>query len=185
MADPFTGEIRIFGFNYPPENWAFCNGQMIQVQQNPALYSIIGMTYGGNVAQQVFALPNLQGRTPMGTGNGPGLTPRNAGDSPGEPTVTLTQTTLPAHSHAMNAFHASSNADLVAAPSASARLSVEERELPAPITPLKAYSNTAPNTTMAPQAASPAGGGLPHPNAQPYQVFNFCICLYGVYPSKP
>lgn len=186
MADAYIGEIRAFGFNYAPEDWAFCNGQLLNIAQYSALFSLLGITFGGD-GSRTFGVPNLQARALMGTGMGPGLTARNLGDTPGAPTVTLAASQMPPHNHTLNAVFPASTGLLVSEPTAGARLSYEDRLSPAPITVLYAYSNTAaPNTTLAPQSVSPSAETTgPHVNTQPYQVLNFCICLNGNWPPQP
>lgn len=169
MADPFVAEIRIFPFNFPPKGWAWCNGQLLPLSQNTALFSLLGTTYGGD-GKSNFALPNLQGSVPMHPGQGPGLSLHDLGETGGSQTVTLLQSEMPAHSHVLRAV----NDDGLS-------------ETPVNNTPAKNkfYDNTAqPTTIMSPQALSPAGGSLPHNNMQPYLTFNFNIALQGVFPPR-
>jgi microcystin-dependent protein len=172
MADPFVAEIRIFGFNFAPTGWAQCNGQLFPISQNTALFSLLGTTYGGD-GKSTFALPNVQGNAPMHPGQGPGLSLHDLGETGGSDFVTLLESEMPAHSHALRA--SLDDADLA---------------IPAPTRSLaKASSNlylaANPNTQMAPEALTPAGGSLPHNNLMPYLVLNFCIALQGVFPSRP
>ncbi|HLE63674.1 MAG TPA: tail fiber protein [Pyrinomonadaceae bacterium] len=174
MADPFVAEIRIFGFNFAPRGWALCDGQLMPISQNTALFSLLGTTYGGD-GKSTFALPNLQGSAPMHPGQGPGLSLYDLGQSGGSETVTLLQSEIPAHAHALRV--ASDEGDLNA---------------PSPIRSLArsnggfAYQATT-NTNLTPmafQALAPAGGGLPHNNMQPYLTLSFNIALQGVFPPR-
>ena len=172
MADPFVAEIRIFGFNFAPTGWAFCNGQLLPLSQNTALFSLLGTTYGGD-GKSTFALPDLQGSAPMHPGQGPGLSLHDLGETGGSETVTLLQSEIPAHSHSMRAATQDPADVKLVNPTASFGLSQEG--------PL--YQDTQ-NTTLAPQALPPAGGSLPHTNMMPYLVLNFCIALQGVFPPR-
>lgn len=168
MSEPFIGEIQIFGFNFSPRGWAFCNGATLPIAQNTALFSLLGVTYGGN-GQTTFQLPNLAARTPIGQGQGPGLTPRASGEVTGAPSVTLTVGQLPAHSHPQAVHTANAN---TGTPSSAVTPAV---------TTSAAYGSAASMVAM----NDSVGGGQPHPNEQPYLGLNFCIALQGVYPSFP
>ncbi|WP_224240286.1 phage tail protein [Hyalangium gracile] len=175
MSEPYIGEIRMFAGNFAPRGWAFCNGQLLSIAQNSALFSLLGTTYGGN-GQTTFALPNLQGRVPMHWGTGPGLTPRTLGESSGSESVTLISTQMPAHTHSL---HASGTQGDQFTP---------EGHVPAMLInstgqPENAYSATI-NTTMNAAAIGAAGGNQPHNNMQPYQCVSFIIALQGIYPSR-
>jgi microcystin-dependent protein len=172
MADPFVAEIRIFGFNFAPTGWAFCDGQLLPLSQNTALFSLLGTTYGGD-GKSTFALPDLQGSVPMHPGQGPGLSLHDLGETGGSETVTLLQSEIPAHSHSMRAASQDPADVKLVNPNASFGLSQEG--------PL--YQDTQ-NTTLAPQALSPAGGDLPHNNMMQYLTLNFCIALQGVFPPR-
>ena len=163
MGTPYIGEIRILSFNFPPKGWAFCNGQLLPINQNQALFSILGTTYGGN-GQTNFALPNLQGRVPVHVGNGIVL-----GQSSGESTHTLITTEMPAHSHTP------------AGSSTPANLGVPTGNLWT--TGNAAYNPTA-NTSMNPASILNIGGGQPHENMSPYLTLNICIALQGIFPSQ-
>jgi microcystin-dependent protein len=169
--DPFVAEIRIFPFNFAPRGWAFCNGQLLPLSQNTALFSLLGTTYGGN-GQTTFGLPNLQGSVPMHKGQGPGLSQHSLGEISGSETVTLLQTEIPAHTHTLRALL--DDADL-AIPTAGRSLGKATSNL---------YAAVAPNTQMAFEALAPAGGSLPHNNLMPYLTLNFCIALQGVFPPR-
>ena len=174
MSDAFVAEIRIFPFNFPPRGWSFCNGQLLPISQNTALFSLLGTTYGGD-GKSTFALPNLQGNAPMQPGQGPGLSLRDLGEMSGVDNVTLLASEIPVHTHALRA---SSDAGDLFAPSASTSL--------AGSTGASAYQpSNASAVQMAPQALPPAGGSLPHNNMQPYLTLNFCIARQGIFPQRP
>ncbi|MCC6189126.1 MAG: phage tail protein [Anaerolineales bacterium] len=175
MADPFVAEIRIFPFNFAPTGWAFCDGQLLPLSQNIALFSLLGTTYGGN-GESNFALPDLQGRAPMHPGQGPGLSLHDLGETGGSHTVTLLESDIPAHTHTVIA---AVNPALLAVPSANVGLARSRT--------VSAYQTTTNSdlTTLAPEALAPAGGGLPHNNLMPYLTVNFCIALQGVFPPRP
>ena len=174
MADPFVAEIRIFPFNFAPRGWALCNGQLLPISQNTALFSLLGTTYGGN-GQTNFALPDLQGRAPMHPGQGPGLSLHDLGETGGSDTVTLLATELPLHAHGLQG-----NPDFA------------DVQVPGPARVLARSQNASAYTTpgskplvqLAPQGLSPAGGSFPHNNLQPYLVLTFCIALQGVFPPR-
>ncbi len=177
MADPFVGEIRALPYTFVPQGWARCDGQSLPVNQNQVLYAVIGNQFGGNNGN--FRLPNLQARTPMGIGSGPGLTPRNMADNGGAATISLTIPQLPAHQHSCNgnAFAGSSDT-----PSNSAEFGGE--------TDPKFFlykENPATNSLvpLAPQALTPSGGNLAHENQQPWLALQFCIALDGTFPVRP
>lgn len=171
MPAPFVGEIRIFAGNFAPTGWAFCNGQLLPISQNTALFSILGTTYGGD-GRSTFALPDLQGRVPMQPGQGLGLTPRLLGEKLGSETHTLTVPEVPAHTHALSANSGNGNDD---APGGR----VMARS-PAGIPQFAA----APDAVMSAGAVAAAGGGQPHNNMQPYLALNFIICLSGIFPPR-
>ena len=174
MSDQFVAEIRIFPFNFPPTGWAFCDGQIMPISQNTALFSLLGTTYGGD-GKSTFALPNLQGSAPMQPGQGQGLSLRDLGEQSGAESITLLTTEIPVHTHGLRADN----------------LDPADLNAPAPNRCLAqssgvfAYQPSNANaTTMAPQALPPAGGGLPHNNMQPYLTLNFNIALQGVFPPR-
>jgi len=170
--DPFVAEIRIFPFNFAPRGWAWCDGQLLPLSQNTALFSLLGTTYGGN-GKSNFALPDLQGRAPMHPGQGPGLSLHDLGETGGSETVTLLESEIPAHAHAL-------------------RASLDDGDLTIPTpgrvlaksTGQNIYSATATLNAMAPEGLAPAGGDQPHNNMQPYLTFYFCIALQGVFPPR-
>ena len=164
MAEPFLSEIRIFSFNFPPKGWAFCNGQLLPINQNQALFSLLGTTYGGN-GQTNFALPNLQGQVPIHTGSGHTL-----GERAGSSSVTLTQQQLPQHIHFAQASNTAGDV-----PSGTGNvLAASDVQIYSPVGTL---------TTIQPGSISNVGGSQPHTNMMPYMVLNFCIALQGIFPS--
>jgi len=171
--DPFVAEIRIFPFNFAPKGWAWCDGQLMPLSQNTALFSLLGTTYGGD-GKSNFALPDLQGRAPMHPGQGPGLSLHDLGETGGSETVTLLESEIPAHSHAIMT-HAQDPADL-GSPTPNRALARTNRGF--------GYTAAAAVTSMSDQVIAPAGGDQPHNNLQPYLTFYFCIALQGVYPPR-
>jgi microcystin-dependent protein len=173
MADPFVAEIRIFPFNFAPTGWATCDGQILPISQNTALFSLLGTTYGGN-GQSTYALPNMQGNAPMHPGQGPGLSLHDLGETSGTQFVTLLQSEIPAHSHSLGAvggFNGTNNDPTDGVPAKG-----DAGLLP--------YTPAGPLITMAFEAIAPAGGGLPHNNMMPFLTLNFCIALQGVFPPR-
>jgi len=168
-VDPFVAEIRIFPFNFAPRGWAWCDGQLLPLSQNTALFSLLGTTYGGD-GKSNFALPDLQGRSAMHPGQGPGLSLHDLGETGGSETVSLLESEIPSHSHSMSMSVRPSD-DLNPA-------------LLALGTGNNIYATPANFVTMAPEALAPAGGDQPHNNLQPYLTFYFCIALQGVYPPR-
>jgi len=173
MADPFVAEIRIFPFNFSPRGWAWCDGQLMPLSQNTALFSLLGTTYGGN-GKSNFALPDLQGRAPMHPGQGPGLSLHDLGETGGSETVTLLESEIPAHSHALRA--SSDDGDLKAP--------ANTRVLGRSTNGFLYQSSASGLQSMSDQALAPAGGDQPHNNLQPYLTFYFCIALQGVFPPR-
>jgi microcystin-dependent protein len=178
MSQPFVGEIRCFGFQFAPVNWAFCNGQLLPISEFDVLYAVIGTTYGGD-GQSTFALPNLQGAVPMHWGNGVGGFNTQIGQVQGSTIVTLTQAQMPQHRHAITtAVVAPGGApERTATPSASTNIGTSD--------PDGLYKSTPTlDAAFAPAAIGSAGGSQPHDNMQPYLALNFCISLFGVFPSR-
>ena len=171
VSEPFVGEIRMFGFNFPPQGWAFCDGQLLSISQNAALFSLLGTTYGGD-GESTFALPDLRSRVPVSLGQGEGLSSYAEGQAGGTETVTLGSAQMPAHTHAVSAS---------SSPAASERpagrvlaRSPDHSYIPEPDT----------DTVMNAKMIGEAGNSQPHDNIQPYLVLNFCIALQGVFPAR-
>ncbi|WP_375445358.1 phage tail protein [uncultured Fibrella sp.] len=178
--EPFIGQICLFGFNFAPKNWAFCNGQLMSIAQNSALFALLGTTYGGD-GVNTFALPDLRGRAALHFGSGPGLTPRQMGESSGSENVTLLSSQMPVHNHllmvsAQIGTEASPTGNVVATP-------IGTVDTDGTNVSVKAYNPT-PNSTAYPQAIGMAGSGQSHQNMQPYLVMNYCIALTGIFPSR-
>jgi microcystin-dependent protein len=167
---PYVGQISMFGGNFAPRNWALCNGQLMAISQNQALFAILGTTYGGD-GVTTFGLPNMQGRVPLHWGTGQGLTPRVLGEMSGSESVTLIGNQMPIHNHLVNAGNEDAdvknpNGAYLAAPTAAI------------------YTAAAPNVQMNPQMVGNAGGNQPHNNMQPYLAVTFIIALFGIFPSR-
>ena len=174
MSNPYIGEVRIFGFNFAPRGWAQCNGQLLSISQNTALFSILGTYYGGN-GQSTFGLPNFEGSVALGQGSGAGLQTYSLGESAGSQSVTVLMSEMPSHTHTMQGL--------------------EGRGLTAHATPVagdalitssggSAYAPGSPNVQMLPQSVTVAGGSQPHNNMMPSLVLNYCICMQGVFPAR-
>jgi len=174
MADPFVAEIRIFPFNFAPRGWAFCNGQIMPISQNTALFSLLGTTYGGD-GRSNFALPNLQGSSLIAPGQGPGLSLHDLGETGGTESVTLIQSEIPSHTHQIQAVDSLGTVN-----SPEGALWARPRYGRATE---KAFSTVAGPVQDA-AAISPTGGDLPHNNMPPYLVLNFCIALQGIFPPR-
>jgi microcystin-dependent protein len=171
MAEPFLAEIRIFGFNFPPKGWAFCNGQLLPINQNQPLFSLLGTVYGGN-GQTNFALPNLRGRAPNHFGGG-----LNLGEAAGSSSVTLNISQLPQHPHTINSNTCIGGNVINAAlgdPTGSYWANNGKNQ----------YATNTLDKVMHPSAVTNVGGSQPHNNMQPYLVLNFCIALQGIFPSQ-
>ena len=169
MSSPFVGEIRIFGGNFAPAGWAFCNGQLLPISENDILFNLIGTTYGGD-GQQTFALPDLQGRLPMHMGTGSGLSPRVIGEKAGIENVTLITQQLPIHNHAPLAVSGNGNQST---PQGGVWAGVNT----------SIYTSSPPNIAFNPALGGNAGGNQPHENLMPYLAVSFIISLFGIYPT--
>ena len=180
MADPFVAEIRIFPFNFAPKGWAFCDGQLLPLSQNTALFSLLGTMYGGD-GKSNFALPNMQGNAPMFWGQGPGLSLHDEGEMSGTETVTLLESEIPSHSHS---FTISQGPATTPSPSGSlvAKGGWDDGTNAGVVATY--IANVTPTTTMNPLAVGPTGGDQPHNNMMPYLTLNFCIALQGVFPPR-
>jgi microcystin-dependent protein len=170
MSDPFVAEIRIFPFNFAPKGWAFCDGQLLPISQNTALFSLLGTTYGGD-GKSTFALPDMQGNAAMQPGQGQGLSLRDLGEMSGVESITLLQSEMPSHNHILNTSNNDGNNTQPAG-----RYTGRGNAIYGPI------ANT---NLMGLQTIGVAGGGLPHNNMQPYLTLNYCIALQGVFPQRP
>jgi len=172
MADPFVAEIRMFAGNFAPTGWAACNGQLMSISQNTALFSLLGTTYGGD-GRSTFGLPNLQGMTPMFWGQGPGLSLYDLGQTGGEPTVTLLTTQMPGHTHQASGLQGAGNQ---ASPAGNTWAELGRAT--------DLYAAAPGSATMSPLATSVAGGSQPHNNMPPYLVVMFIIALQGIFPPR-
>jgi microcystin-dependent protein len=170
MSDPYLGQISLFSFGFAPKGWALCNGQTLPINQNQALFSLLGTTYGGN-GVTTFALPNLQGRASISSGQGPGLSNYALGQNGGEVGHTLTTQEIPAHTHS-------------AATATNTTQMSPQGNYPAANTDQNATYSAASSGTMAASAVGFGGNNQPHQNMQPYLAVNFCIALVGIFPSR-
>ncbi|MBA8903843.1 MULTISPECIES: tail fiber protein [unclassified Phyllobacterium] len=175
MTEPFIGEIQLFGFNFPPRGWASCNGATLAIQQNTALFSLLGIQYGGN-GTTTFQLPNFTNRAGCNQGQGAGLTPRTIGQTFGSNNITLTQAEMPAHAHSLTIYNQSEPSKRAPSPSSGNGLSVPNSSSPF-------LPNVQPNTQFAQNVIGVAGSSQPHENRQPYLAINFSIALAGIFPS--
>jgi len=172
MADPFVAEIRILACNFPPTGWSQCNGQLLPISQNTALFSLLGTFYGGD-GKSTFALPDMQGNAPMHQGQGQGLSDRFLGEMGGTAFVTLLQSEIPAHTHSPQGV-SDLGEDRIPGPSQGFANS----------TGGQLYADATNLVNMSLQTLAPAGGSLPHSNMMPYLVLNFCIAMQGVFPPR-
>jgi microcystin-dependent protein len=175
MSEPFLGEIQLFGFNFPPRDWAFCNGAVLPLRQYTALFSLLGVNYGGN-GTTTFQLPNFTNRAGCNQGNGPGLTPRVIGEVFGESGVTLTTSEMPSHMHQFTLYNQTDQTKKASSPGPGNSLALLGQSTPF-------ASASQPNAQFAPGMIGLAGGGEPHENRQPYLALNYSIALQGTFPS--
>ena len=179
MSEPFIGEIRTAGFGFAPRGWAMCNGQTLPINQNQALFSLLGTQYGGDGVVN-FRLPDLRSRVPIHAGNG-----HTQGESGGQDSVTLTQAQMPRHTHTLSADATNAPENNSASPSAGSSLG---QTIGSPgqgaAEPASLYSSASPTVTLAPGAVGNFGGSQPHENRQPYLAVNFIIALEGIFPSR-
>ncbi len=175
MTEPFIGEIQVFGFNFAPSGWAFCSGATIAIQQNTALFALLGTSYGGN-GTTTFQLPNFTNRAGCNQGQGPGLSRRAIGDTFGANSETLTVAEMPAHPHQFTIYNQSDSTKKTTSPSAG-------NSLTTPGGTQAFVANAQPNTQFVPTMLGVTGSGQPHENRQPYLALNFSIALQGVFPS--
>jgi len=176
MSEPYIGQIAIFGFNFAPQNWAFCNGALLSIQQNQALFAIIGTYYGGNGVTN-FALPNIQNCGTVSWGQGPGLSNYALGQTAGVPNVTLASQQMPTHNHLANGSAATSDAGYVTGVTNGYWMGKESRGG-------SLFNANATGNTFAPGVIGFAGGSQPHINQQPLLGMNFCIAQYGIFPAQ-
>jgi microcystin-dependent protein len=172
MSDPFIGEIRLLPYTFAPLGWALCDGSLLSIAQNTALFSLLGTTYGGD-GRSTFALPDLRGRVALSSGQGPGLIDHPLGELGGDETVTLTTDHIPAHNHGVVAHntrgaHASPKGRVPGHPSAGT-----------------SYADASDGTRMSAEMVAPTGGSQPHDNLPPYLALNYCIAMEGIYPARP
>ena len=175
MAEPFLAEIRIFSFNYAPQGWAFANGQFLPINQNQALFSLLGTTYGGN-GQTTFALPNLQGRAPIHN--------QQPGEAAGASAVTITQANMPTHTHTLQVRNAAPGVVNGNVGANTKYLAQGLAIIGAGNQAVNIYGTGAINQAMDPSSVTNTGGSQPHTNMQPYLVLNFCIALIGIFPTR-
>lgn len=174
MSEPFIGEITMFAGNFAPKNWAFCDGQVLEISQNRPLYDLFGSNYGGD-GRTTFGLPDMRGRVPLGAGSGPGLSNRTLGQTGGLEYVVLSEENLPVHTHSVNA---EDNPGIESTPEGQllAELSINDRAV-------SAYANTG-SRTMNNQAVTASGGNKPYSSLMPYSCINFIVALAGAFPSR-
>lgn len=178
--DPFIGQIMMVGFNFAPRGWAFCDGQLLSIASNTALFSLLGTQYGGD-GRTTFGLPDLRGRCAVGMGNGPGLTPRRQGDRIGQESVVLTQNDMPSHTHPLMGNNADANTNDPTNSTLAKDNVVIERGSPA--IPVNGYNTGVANVGMGASIGN-SGGSQAHNNMQPSLVMNYVIALQGIFPSR-
>ena len=177
--DAYIATVILFAGTFAPRNWAFCQGQIMLIAQNTALFSLVGVNYGGN-GQTTFGLPDLQGRTPIGTGQGPGRSPRMLGTTGGEENHTLLTTEMPAHAHAVT-IQALSTPGTTSVPASN---TFPAQVMDARVTPVNAYGTGSPDVSSNAGSTSVIGNSAPHNNMPPFLALNYIICLEGIYPSR-
>ena len=177
--EPFLGEVRMFAGSFAPLGWALCNGQLLSISQNDALFALMGTTYGGD-GQVTFALPDFRGRVPVHQGQGPGLPAFIMGEAAGQESVTLSPQAIPAHTHMLSA----SSAVPAAVPAGGINLNTTPMVPASPAPKPKMYADPTALAAMSPQAIAPAGGSQPHNNMAPFLALNFIIALEGIFPSQ-
>jgi microcystin-dependent protein len=180
MTAPFVAEIRIFPFNFAPKGWAFCQGQLLPISQNTALFSLLGTTYGGD-GKSTFGLPNLEGASPLCPGQGPGLSQYFLGQEGGSDYVTLLGSEVPSHPHSFNA----DPGNATTGNPAGGAYSAGQWNLAPNSGSVNIYFPAAPDTQLGPNAIGPNAGGQPHNNLMPYLTLSFCIALQGIFPPRP
>jgi microcystin-dependent protein len=179
MSDQFLAEIRVFPFNFAPLNWATCDGQLLPIGQNAALFSLLGTNFGGD-GRSNFALPNLQASVPVNMGQGPGLSPYDLGTTGGTQTVPLQSNQVPSHNHTVTA----STTDATSANPSGNVYAKGQWVNGSQKGDISLYTKSASTTTLGPNAVGNAGSGQPHNNMMPYLTLNFCIALQGIFPAR-
>ena len=180
MAEPFLAEVRIWACSFPPRSWAECNGQLLDINENSALFSLMGITYGGD-GRTTFGLPNLKGRAPMGWGDGPALTPRFYGEYGGYPSIVLNESQIPSHDHILTGVRDSGTSGT---PASDLFMGTDRGTAGDNIKYLDLKDDVVIDTQMSPLALSASGGSEAHENRQPYLTMNFCIAFDGIYPPR-
>jgi microcystin-dependent protein len=180
MTQPFLAQIALFPYNFAPRGWALCQGQLMSISQNTALFSLLGTYYGGD-GKTTFALPDLRSRVPVGVGQGAGLSNYTLGEAAGVPTVSLLGSENGSHNHTL---FATTNVGTTVAASSNQLGTAQVGSPHTGFTSGNMYSSTAPNTSLFPTAISQAGNSAPHNNIQPYQCLSYCIALQGIYPAR-
>jgi microcystin-dependent protein len=180
MSNPFVAEIRMFAGNFAPKGWALCNGQLLPISQNTALFSLLGTTYGGD-GKSTFGLPNLQGMAPMHPGQGQGLSDHSLGESSGEPNVTLLVTEIPSHSHFANCLNTTGDSNNAAGNTWAATAQPSRQQAPPNYS---TQGGGGQSVSLNPQAVGFTGGNQPHNNMSPYLAVTFIIALQGVFPPR-
>lgn len=181
MSTPFVAEITMFAFNFAPTGWALCQGQLLPISQNTALFSLLGTNFGGD-GKSTFGLPNFQDQAALGVGQGAGLSQYVVGQTAGAPNVTLLQTELPIHSHS---FSCTTDTGTTVTSNGNQLGTGQKGDIVTGITNAAMYVPGNPTTTFAPTEISLSGGGSPHNNMQPFLTLNFCIAMQGVFPARP
>lgn len=183
MAEPFIGQITLFGFNFAPRGWAQCNGQLMPISQNTALFSLLGTNYGGN-GTTTFALPSLQGTAPVGAGTPPGRGVYELGETGGSDSVTLNNSTVPPHTHTISASNTSADKNTLAANLVPAKGASGGGKGGGALAEIYAPGSAGAQVSLAPAAISVAGGSQPHNNVQPTLTANWCIAVQGIFPPR-
>ena len=183
QGDQFVGEVKIFAGNFAPQGWAFCNGQLLSIAQNTALFSLLGTNYGGN-GQTTFGLPDLRARTAMGAGQGPGLTPRTLGETGGTSSIVLSTNNLPTHTHTAT-LKVSNASGTINTPVNGVSLANATDTFNNVSRPVSKYNSSATNTTLSASNTSVSGAATAVNIEQPYLVCNYIIALQGIYPPRP
>jgi microcystin-dependent protein len=183
MSDPFVAEVRLFPYNFAPLGWAACDGQLLPIAQNTALFSLIGTMYGGD-GKTTFGLPDLRGRVPVQAGQGAGLSNYDQGQTGGADTVTLALAQIPSHSHAVQALSSGGSATATSSPAPNTSFGPSQARAVSTGYVTPSSGSVPPTATMSASAIAPSGGSLPHNNLSPYLTLTFCIALQGIFPPR-